>query len=199
MAVVGAWPLKSNSTAAVYNNGTDTSMTYNGSNGIFSGSGYVEVSDSSNIVQTKGAMSVEVVFKCTASGGMMIAANWESGCWIIKQNASNNLETLVRTGSIVTNSTSKATNDSKWHHAAIDYTGANHVTYFDGYPVTTTAQTGNTAYLGTPGYIQFGANRQAGPSYTEKLTGGVSNVVIHDQTRSAAYWKNRSAYFKGLF
>jgi hypothetical protein len=102
---------------------------------------------------------------------MFIFGHWEYGPWLIKQNASNNLETLVRASGIVENSTPYAINDGKWHHVALVYDGAEQKTYLDGFLAISAAQTGTLSYLNTPGVLGIATNVQTGPTYTEKLTG----------------------------
>lgn len=202
MAVVAEWRLKSNSTASVYNNGTDTSMTYSGSNAILSGSGYVEVNDGSWVIHGTSACTVECMLKVTGSWDQFIFSGWEYGGFFIK-NSSGNLLTsaLYTTGAFNENSTGVTGNDGKWHHVAIVYTGSNKISYVDGVQKHTIAQTWTIRDNGggSPRYIQVWTNRQAWPTYTSKMTGGVTEARIDSTWLSASAVKNRYAWLTWFF
>lgn len=197
MGIVWTRRLKNNSTASVYNNGSDSSMSYNWSNGIFSWSWYIEIADSSEVIRTIWAMSAEVFVKVLGNASQFIFAGWEKWCFIIKINASNYIETLIKTSSTVTNTSTKNISDWLWHTVAVDYTGAKQITYVDWINVKENNQTGNTVYFNTtPWYFQFWANRQTWPTYSEKLTWWITEWVLHNSSNPPAYYKNRYCILK---
>jgi hypothetical protein len=150
--------------------------------------GYV-TDTSANFVAGLSAMTAACWFRSTNSGSMMIYAHWEWGPWLIKKNASNQLEVLVRTGGVNTTvTTSVVITDGKWHHLGLVYDGANIYVYLDGYLVQSAAKTGSLTYstAGSPAYVMFASNRQTGPTFTEKLNGSVDGQFLSTRAYSSA-------------
>lgn len=203
MAVVAAWQLKNSSTASVYNNGTDTSMSYSGSNAIFSWSWYIEVNDWTWIIHWTSWATIECYAKVTWSGDQFIMAGWEWGGFILKNNASNLIETALYTNAATfnSNSTGVTGNDGKYHHIVMTYDGSNKISYVDGIQKHSIAQTWTIRdnWWWSPRFIQFWANRQAWPTYNNKLTGGITEWRIDSTWLSATYVKNRFTYLTWLF
>lgn len=199
MVVVAKWWLESNSNAQVYNNWTDTSMSYNGSNAVFSGSGYILVNDWSGVIHWLSSLSFECFCKVTWSWDQFIMA-WREWWWFfIKNNASNLFTSAVYTTWAFRENTLWITwNDWKRHHIWVNYDWTNKVSYVDWKQAHTVWQTGTLRdnSLWTPRYIQFWANRQSWPAYNNKLTWWVRQWIIHNSSNPAVYYKNRRAYLK---
>ena len=160
------WNLDNNAldTSWNWNDWTPTDVVYNPVWGWWVGnfngsSSKISIPDNSNILNWASKMYASVWAKTTTNWKRFIFSGWEYWPWLIKNNASNNVETLIKTSdSSITNSSNINIIDGKWHFLELLYDWNNQTLFVDTINVKSSAQTWTLQYLNTPWKITIWYN-----------------------------------------
>lgn len=194
-------------------NGTDTSMSYSSTDGlfgqhaVFGGSGYINFGNNYNFERTN-SWSVSLWFKTASMNGILLgkqnSASPYNGWYIAGLQQLGSALRVGMTdsggGSLIGDSVSTYT-DSAWHHLVMTYNGTSQnsglLCYIDGSAISLTYTNTISATIQTSFNLQAGARNGANSLFTGRLEEvAIFNRVLkateisnlHDGTWPSGAW-----------
>lgn len=148
------------------------------------GTGFIQFASPSSALDVGDVFTLEAWVKPAATGTALGIVSKGPFRWLLRLDASGNLE-LVRSGvaSIVTSTSAVGT--GAWHHVVATKNGSTNVLYIDGVDVT--GSVSNQTMDADAGAQMFiGADYVAGPFHTDPFDGSIDEVAVYGVALSAA-------------